>query len=294
MDLATAASLVHQRRPDLDLSSAQLSSPGWDFDVLISDEWVFRFPRRAQVATKLSMEVVLLPALRPRLAVAVPRIEVQGVLSDGRTRWAGYRRIAGEPVTAELFGSTRGGLARSQIAGVLAALADVSVREARDIGVPVADVGSWWRAREAVSVRIRAEVLPLLDGDTAACASALLGRPLPADFAPTLLHGDFHRGHLLADDARGLLHGVIDWSDAQVGDPALEAAQLIEDLPEPVVAELLPPYADDDDDFWIRARAYRRRFPLEEVLHGLDTGERRFVDRGVREAAALFRETVSG
>jgi len=292
MDLATAVALVHERRPDLDLSSARLIAPGWDFDVLISDEWVVRFPRRAAIATKLAMEVVLLPALRPRLPVAVPRIEVQGVLGDGLTRWAGYRRVAGEPVTAQLLGSPRGGLARSQVAGVLAALADVSVREAAEIGVPVADEASWWAARRAVDVRIRAEVLPLLDQEAAASASALLDRPLPADFVPILLHGDLHRGHLLADDERGLLHGVIDWSDAQVGDPALQAAQLIEDLPESMVADLLPPYADAD--FWVRARAYRRRFPLEEVLHGLDTGERRFVDRGVREAAALFRETVTG
>ncbi len=286
MDLRTATELVRERRRDLALTDATLISPGWDFDVLLDEDWVFRFPRRADAAVKLTMEVTLLPALRPRLPVVVPKIEVQGVLADGVTRWAGYRRIPGDPVTAGLLASPRGGLARSQIAGVLAALADVSVREASEIGVPVADVDSWWAARAATDERIMNDVVPLLDAATAEAAAALLSGALPRDFEPGLLHGDFHPGHLLADDTLGLIHGVIDWSGAQVGDPALEAAQLIEELPEQVVAELFPPYADVA--FWVRARAYRRRFPLEEVLHGLDTGEQRFVDRGIREAASLL------
>jgi len=290
MDLGTAIALVHARRPELDLSTATLVSPGWDFDVLLDDEWVFRFPRRADGAVKLTMEVTLLPALRPRMPAAVPMIEVQGVLPDGVTRWAGYRRIPGEPVTADLLGSSRGGLARSQIAGVLAALADVSVREAGEIGVPVVDVDGWWSAWKTTNERIRIDVLPLLDSATAGAAAELLDAALPRDFSPALLHGDFHPGHLLADAARGVIHGVIDWSGARVGDPALEAAQLIEDLPESVVTELLPPYADDA--FWVRARAYRRRFPLEEVLHGLDTGEQRFVERGILESAAVLGEAV--
>ena len=49
---------------------------GYDFHVVVvDDEWVFRFPRRAGVEAALETEVELLPRLAPALPVAVPSFE---------------------------------------------------------------------------------------------------------------------------------------------------------------------------------------------------------------------------
>ncbi|HVF20547.1 MAG TPA: phosphotransferase [Mycobacteriales bacterium] len=284
MDVDAAVALVRERRPDLDLTHAELTSPGWDYDVLITDEWVVRFPRRRDVGVKLVRELSLLPALRPRLPVAIPKVELRGVLPEGETQWAGYRRIPGDPVTADLLTSARGGVARSQIAGVLEALADVPVREAVDIGLPAVDEGSWWAAQDGFVARVRDRVVPLLDAPGRSYAEAALAAyaELPRAFTPRLLHGDFHRGHLLCDHERGTITGVIDWSGAQIGDPALEAAQLADELPPDLVAALLPDY--DDPHLWDRARCYQRFFPLEEALHGLTVNDARLLERGLRNA----------
>jgi hypothetical protein len=47
---------------------------GYDFEVVIvDDDWVFRFPRRAGVEEALGLEIVLLPLLAPALPVKCPR-----------------------------------------------------------------------------------------------------------------------------------------------------------------------------------------------------------------------------
>jgi aminoglycoside phosphotransferase (APT) family kinase protein len=60
----------------------------------------------------------------------------------------------------------------------------------------------------------------LQEGDIRAALETLW--PIPAMGAPTLLHGDFWPGNLLWQD--GKLVAVIDWEDAEVGDPIADLA----------------------------------------------------------------------
>ena len=49
---------------------------GYDFEVaIVDDEWAFRFPRRSKVEEALEREIVLLPAIAPKLPVDVPSFE---------------------------------------------------------------------------------------------------------------------------------------------------------------------------------------------------------------------------
>ena len=49
---------------------------GYDFEiVIVDDDWVFRFPRRAGVEEALGLEIVLLPLVAPALPVNVPSFE---------------------------------------------------------------------------------------------------------------------------------------------------------------------------------------------------------------------------
>jgi hypothetical protein len=72
-----------------------------------------------------------LPVLRARVPVAVAPPRWVGVLPDGETPFTAEPRLPGRPPTAAL-----GSIAAGQLAGVVAALADVPAREARQWGVP--------------------------------------------------------------------------------------------------------------------------------------------------------------
>jgi aminoglycoside phosphotransferase (APT) family kinase protein len=91
---------------------------------------VLRLPRTPEAAERLVLLVRALPRLRPLVPVAVPQPRLVGVLADGETPFTAEARLPGVP------GRPLEGPAVGQLAGLLAALADVPVREARSWGVP--------------------------------------------------------------------------------------------------------------------------------------------------------------
>ena len=105
---------------------------GYDSEVaVVNGEWIFRFPRRAQVERRLETEIALLPELAPSLPVAIPRFEY---LARDPVMCVGYRLIDGEPLTADV--------SPQQVAAFLAALHAFDVPRAEALGVPRPE----WRA----------------------------------------------------------------------------------------------------------------------------------------------------
>jgi aminoglycoside phosphotransferase (APT) family kinase protein len=76
---------------------------------------------------------------------------------------------------------------------------------------------------------------------------------------------------------------VIDWSDACLGDPALDLAWLLHGTDAEFAASLLRAYAGTEADAPFRARAlfYHRLGPWHEVLYGLERGRPDLVDSGL-------------
>ena len=98
--------------------------------VLAGGDEVFRLPLAPTAAQRHAVLVRALPELRTRLPVAVAVPRYVGVLPDGATPFTAEPRLPGEPATA------LSSIAAGQLSGVLAALADVPEREARQWGVP--------------------------------------------------------------------------------------------------------------------------------------------------------------
>ena len=101
-----------------------------DEAVLAGGDEVFRLPLAPSAAERHAVLVRALPELRTRLPVAVAVPRYVGAMADGSTPFTAERRLPGSPAT-EL-----GSIAAGQLEGVLAALAAVPVREARQWGVP--------------------------------------------------------------------------------------------------------------------------------------------------------------
>ncbi len=99
--------------------------------VVRGGEEVFRLPRTPGAAARLQLVVRLLPLLRPRLPLALPAPRLVGVLADGATPFTAERRLPGRPPEGALAP-----VAAGQLAGLVAALDDVSEREAAMWGVP--------------------------------------------------------------------------------------------------------------------------------------------------------------
>ena len=98
--------------------------------VLASRTEVFRLPLDPSAAERHAVLVRTLPELRPRLPVAVAVPRYVGLMPDGATPFVAEPLLGGEQAAA------LGSIAVGQVAGVLAALAAVPEREARQWGVP--------------------------------------------------------------------------------------------------------------------------------------------------------------
>lgn len=56
----------------------------------------------------------------------------------------------------------------------------------------------------------------------------------PKPQAPTIMHGDYHLGNLIAaHDLPPRLLGIVDWENATIGDPLLDVAYLLSSWPDP-------------------------------------------------------------
>ena len=231
VDTGTARRLLHDQFPDLALDSIELVGEGWDVTVhLVDDTWAVRFPRREVAVPTLAREVALLPALAPRLPIAVPVPQLVGHPTDDYpwTFWGAPYLRGAELADSGLADADRAGLAaelgtflRTLHDPVLAAdlrpdLAQDPMRRgtpstrgpmARDFLDRLAARGTW-ATGSAVDLAVD-EVIATAD-------------PLaPPTGHPVLVHGDLHLRHVLVA-ANGSAAGVIDWGDACFADPALD------------------------------------------------------------------------
>jgi aminoglycoside phosphotransferase (APT) family kinase protein len=239
---------------------------GWDsLTHLVDGRWIEREPLRPEVEPGLRTETRLLPWLAPTLPLQVP---VPSVVDDQPLR-VRHRRVRGEPGLATDHASGR------RLGQFLVALHQHPIDEAVARGVPDA-VTSQQRLRSLVA-HCRAQVLPLLPTGLAESGAALLDRVVdsPQD---TLVHGDLGPEHLLVHVGR--LHGVIDWSDVHVGDPALDLAWALNGSPTAFAEGVAETYGAAPAVLR-RARDWHLLGPWHEVLHGLETDRPDFVASGL-------------
>jgi aminoglycoside phosphotransferase (APT) family kinase protein len=256
--------------PTLDLRDARTVGDGWDSFVVEVGGNVFRFPRRPEVETWLEREAALLPELAPTLPVAVPHFAHVG---RAGVPYVGYRKIEGLPAVSGIDECTG-----EDLGLFLVALHAFPVDRARELGVPCFEPREWRGRLHRFVSALRARVVPLLEPGERERAEALFARVERLEFVPALVHADLGPEHVLCRGGRVV--GVIDWSDARVGDPAIDLAWCLHGTPDAVASAVARVYGVDEA---LRERAlfYHCLGPWHEVVHGLDTGEQRFVRSGL-------------
>jgi aminoglycoside phosphotransferase (APT) family kinase protein len=266
--VALFAAWLHER-------AAELTEPhqGWDTHAtVVEGRWLDRTPRFADAESQLRTETRLMPRLAPLLPIPVP---VPIVLDESPLRVRhvlvpGAPALEPGPLTAD-----QGRL----LGGFLRCLHDMPVNIYVETGVPD-DVAA--RAELLATLeRMLHRITPLLPEHLQEPGRALLRRvALPAPGA--LIHGDLAAHHVLIED--GAISGVIDWSDARVGDPALDLGWAMYGTPDPFAEAVATTYGVTDDEL-VRALDWHRLVPWYDVLWGLGPGGREFVDDGLAEVA---------
>ena len=251
--------------------TVRMIETGWDtVAVAVDGGWILRVARRDVVAARYQIEAALVPELAPTLPLAIP---VPLRVGDG---WILTRRIPGEPFADQPEAATFG----SQLGTFMRRLHDFPVQRARELGAATDE-----RTRDAQE--FRSSVLPLLELDEQGHAAQLPEEYERQAFDPAVIHMDIGPEHVLVEDAR--VTGVIDWTDARIGDPAIDLAWPLHGAP-PAFARAVAEAYGVGAALLRRARVYYAVGPWHEVVHGLEA-DPSWIERGlagIRERLAAM------
>jgi len=212
-------------RHGLDVDVMHINEAGLDYRVAFAraadgTDWILRVPRRPDVSAKLTEERRILDFIGPRLSVAVPNWEV---CSD---ELVAYRRLPGEPgLTLDASGQPVWHFDPSSpdfataLGRLVAELQAIDIEAASEAGVPVvsaSEVRARWRA-DLANVSAEFEIAPPLRKRW----EAWLGNDALWPERTAFTHGELYAAHVLIDGPARIL-GVLDWTTAKVGDPAVD------------------------------------------------------------------------
>ncbi|WP_371402541.1 phosphotransferase [Kribbella sp. NBC_00662] len=236
---------------------------GWDSEARIEGEWIHRSPRRPEVRPRLLAEATLLPWLAPQLPLPVPVPE----LTDEGVR---HVMLPGTPFED-------GGTAIGRALGAfLVALHAVDPVEA--VAHAALDAEAASAAKSAELDQFRSQIVPLLPTAARPGANELLDRV--ALVRTSLIHCDLGPDHILMTD--GQITGIIDWTDAVIGDPALDLCWPLNGAPAALRAGLIEVYQPSPDQVE-RAADWARLSPWYGVHRGLLLDLPRDVADGLRD-----------
>lgn len=270
---------------------------GWDSSAWeVNGTHVFRFPKRAEVATWLRKEADLLPELAPALPAPIPRfshVSRGGAPADPALPFVGYPALRGVFLDRAVGLLTPASPLVPQLGAFLTALHRFPVERAVASGVPAGSWAAWLAWWRGFVARILDQGSAHLDLPTYAWAISFLAdflAELGADEREVaLIHHDLALEHILVTPDGTGLAGVIDWGDAAIGDPALDFAGFISGGCAPAtVAALLGAYAGPQDRrFLYRAAWYARLAPFHLLHFGLHLDDPATIAEGAAAVAGM-------
>ncbi len=246
---------------------------GWDsFTYLVNGTWIFQFPRPAAPPGCFAFQMKLLRRLNGKLPSAIPEAEF---ISEAPL-CMGYRRIDGAPAKRAARGEWP-----DQLGVFLRCLHSISAVDADLASVSLA---SWKELNQGLIKDFRNRVVPLLSLSEGRSAETLFTSFLKdqswLEFSPVIVHRDLGPEHILITND-GRLAGIIDWGDAQLGDPAIDFAWLLFGSPAEGERALRAYGVTPDERLRRRALFYHQLGPWHEVTHGIDLGQPDFIASGL-------------
>lgn len=273
-ELITAATRAW---PELVQGDLTVPRQGMDHHVVVLGDRVLRAPVTADYRRQAPTEAAVLSGLAPLTEVRLP------VVLRHTADWSltVHPYLSGAPLDADHWAR----LSRRQRDRVVDQLASLfTALHSRDTAAaPYRDVEPWFHGdspnpapralpAKVTLLRERIEGLDLDREDRRVIGEIFAGMEelLDPSRTPRLIHGDLYSAHLLWSDAHGL--GAIDFSDMNLGDPALDFAHLSDvspTLPDEVLARTRVPH---DPGVLDRAWAYKRWDAVFLLADHLRTG----------------------
>jgi aminoglycoside 2''-phosphotransferase len=260
--------IVKSTQPDIQINEVQTKMNGWDNDILIlNNEVVFRFPKSKGVAEKVKDEVALVSQLLlKKPLVQIPRYE--SVYLDEEFRGVKYDYIDGESLSDyEVINYIK--TQNAEILGdFLTKLHSIDLSTLKGTKIVPIHTMEYW---EDLFNSVEAFVFPYLKQSQKTEINNLFKSFFHNSIFTTskkrLIHGDLTIANILFQKDKGLVNGIIDFTDAQVGDPAFDFAGLYWSFGPDFTTDVLSYYqVKDKESILNRVQSF---YGLQPIFHNL-------------------------
>lgn len=274
--------------PDFNIQAVQLNQQGQFNDILlVNNETIFRFPKAQREATRLVAETDLLRSLQSQVTLPIPDplYHSEENASIGQV-FMGYRLLPGEPLWPETLRAIEDEVQLQHVANQLATFLKrlhAVPAEALAVKLPAFQGSEEW---QDLYDRFRGKLFPFMRPDARLWVTKhfedFLSDEANSAYTPALIHGDFGPGNILYDPHTNSISGIIDFSSAGWGDPAVDFAALLCSVSygEPFLERFTPIYPLTEA-ILSRARFYAGTFALQEALYGLEDSDQEAFESGI-------------
>ncbi|MBK5473315.1 MULTISPECIES: aminoglycoside phosphotransferase family protein [Bacillus] len=228
---------IKEALPDLSIHSYMQNEEGWDnVTVIINDELLFRFPRKLEYANRIPLEKELCTILSHSLQeIEIPKYHLLYKNDCNTVPFCSYYPlIHGEPLTSELVAKLEKKeleVIITQLATFLAALHSIPLKRTETLGFPIEKTLTYWK-------ELQTKLNQYFTNSLTSLQKSALNRLFEnfftcitkSTFQNTIIHADFTHHHILFNNLHKNISGVIDFGDAQIGDPAFDFAGLYYDF----------------------------------------------------------------
>lgn len=268
----TVRNEIAARFPELGGTEIRYYDEGFDYQVFrVDGRWAFKFPKRDDYSRQLAAERDLLDVVHVACPLPVPHYDYLAEMESGDV-FGGYRLLPGIPALETDQSVPLAPGSAALLAAFVSHVHGLDPALAGEHGTPSFEVelsDNWRRQLAEEFEEIAGALNPDLADRTRAAVAELAVAGPHSQIEPTLNHGDLSADHILLDPETGRIVGVIDWSDAHIGDPAYDFGGILawqgEDFAKRVVALCTRDY---DPGLIERARAYALNYIVGTLEYG--------------------------
>ncbi|TKI85252.1 aminoglycoside phosphotransferase family protein [Bacillus mycoides] len=228
---------IKEALPGLSIHSYKQNEEGWDnIAVIINDDLLFRFPRKLEYANRIPLEKELCTILSHSLQeIEIPKYHLLYKNDCNNVPFCSYYPlIHGEPLTTELVTKLEKKELKAiitQLATFLAALHSIPLKRTETLGFPIEKTLTYWK-------ELQTKLNQYFTNNLTSLQKSALNRLFEnfftcitkSTFQNAIIHADFTHHHILFNNLHKNISGVIDFGDAQIGDPAFDFAGLYYDF----------------------------------------------------------------
>ncbi len=262
--------------PELKINHIQLNQTGWDNDIIIINQnIVFRFPRNNNIARSVQGEAKLLNELnKGNPVVAVPNYKILYDDSN-QLKCVYYKYIRGTSLKDYGPSNLQNRAKNAKILGeFLSELHLVKTQGDNFLSVHSYD---YWKD---LYTSVKKDVFPFLNKiqrqDIRETFSEFLNIYSKQSFQKSIIHGDLSSSNIIYDNQKGIINGIIDFTDAQIGDPAFDFAGFYWDIGPTFTRNVLSYYngSESVESLYDRVKNFYGLQPgFHELLHAVHNGK---------------------